>query len=109
LVVGTVFPSRSHPGGPTGGLDLLRSLRGMVPGVPVVAIGGITAENAAEVVRAGDCGAAVISAIFSAPDPAAAAAHLRAVIHEARTAGAERGMARSVPPGSPRVGVERQT
>lgn len=83
LVVGTVFPSRSHPGGPTGGLDLLRQVRGAVR-VPVVAIGGITAANAGDVVRAGRCGVAVISAILAAPDPARAAAELRAAVDAAR-------------------------
>ena len=41
-------------------------------GHPVVAIGGIDAENAAEVSRAGAAAAAVISAIADAPDPVAA-------------------------------------
>lgn len=87
LVLGTVFPSRSHPGGQAAGLELVRSVRGAVR-VPVVAIGGITAENAGEVVRAGRCGVAVISAILGAPDPAAAAARLRAVVDAARAASA---------------------
>ena len=40
--------------------------------VPVIAIGGITPERIAEVRRAGAHGVAVISAILSAPSPAAA-------------------------------------
>ena len=44
--------------------------------LPVVAIGGIDAENLAEVAASGAAMAAVISAIARAPDPAAAAAQL---------------------------------
>ena len=38
-------------------------------GVPVVAIGGIDEENAADVARAGAAGVAVIRAVMQAPDP----------------------------------------
>ena len=82
LVLGTVFPSRSHPGGVTGGLDLVRGVRAVVD-VPIVAIGGITAVNTADVMQAGATGVAVISAILAAPDPQAAAAKLRAAIDQA--------------------------
>ena len=40
--------------------------------VPVVAIGGITAENAGEVARAGAACAAAIASLCNAPDPEAA-------------------------------------
>lgn len=50
---------------------------------PLIAIGGITMENAAEVIYAGaDC-IAVVSAICSANDPAGAAAQLRNAIEKA--------------------------
>jgi thiamine-phosphate pyrophosphorylase len=45
-----------------------RDLARRAPGVPVIGIGGISAQNAAEVIRAGAAGVAVISAIFGAPD-----------------------------------------
>lgn len=45
--------------------------------VPVVAIGGITAENAAQLNGSGIAGIAVVSAIFAQADPEAAAARLR--------------------------------
>ena len=82
LVLGTVFPSGSHAGGPTIGIEGVRAVCDGVA-IPVLGIGGITAENAGDVIRAGAAGVAVISAIFDAPDPQAAAAELRVVIDEA--------------------------
>lgn len=60
------------------GLDGLQSVRAASP-LPLVAIGGIHAGNAADVLRAGADGLAVVSAICAADDPRAAAAELRAV------------------------------
>ncbi len=82
LVLGTVFPSQSHPGGPTIGLEGVREVCDAVS-IPVIGIGGITAANAGDVIRAGASGVAVISAIFDADDPRAAAAELRAAIDAA--------------------------
>ena len=58
------------------GLDGLRAIRRAVR-LPLVAIGGIDADNAAQVLRAGADGLAVVSAIVSAPCPRTAAAALR--------------------------------
>ncbi len=60
---------------PATGLDGLRRIRQAVR-VPLVAIGGIHAGNAAEVIRAGADGVAVVSAVMAAEDPRAAAAGL---------------------------------
>lgn len=79
VVAGTVFPSASHPGGATIGIDGLAEICAAVR-IPVIAIGGVTAANAGEVMRAGASGAAVIGAIRGAPDARAAAAALRAGI-----------------------------
>jgi thiamine monophosphate synthase len=49
-----------------------------------VAIGGITAENATAVVRAGACGVAVITAVVSAEDITAASRQLRLAVDTAR-------------------------
>jgi thiamine-phosphate diphosphorylase len=70
LVVGNVYESDTHPGRPGAGLDLVRVTSGL--GVPVIAIGGITPDRAAEVRAAGAYGVAAIRALWSAPDPAAA-------------------------------------
>jgi thiamine-phosphate pyrophosphorylase len=53
------------------GLEAVRDLKAAV-GIPLVAIGGITTENAAEVRAAGADGLAVVSAIMSSPDVPAA-------------------------------------
>ena len=70
LVVGSVYPTASHPGRPPGGLDLVREAAGL--GIPVIAIGGITPPRAWEVRSAGAYGVAAIGALWGAPDPAAA-------------------------------------
>jgi thiamine-phosphate pyrophosphorylase len=68
LAVGPVFPTRTKANpDPVAGLDLVRRARDLWSG-PLVAIGGITAANAAEVVRAGADGVAVISALLDADD-----------------------------------------
>jgi thiamine-phosphate pyrophosphorylase len=80
LQAGTVFETASKPGAPLLGLEGLREICDAVR-VPVIAIGGITAANAASVMEAGAAGVAVIGAIFDADDPRAAAAELhRAVL-----------------------------
>jgi len=61
------------------GLDMLAEICAAVS-IPVVAIGGITAANAAAAVEAGCAGVAVVSAIFGQPDAAAAAASIRAAV-----------------------------
>ena len=75
LVLGTVFPSRSHPQGPVGGLELVSDVTAAVR-LPVIGIGGITAETAGRVVEAGAAGVAVISAILGDADPEGAARKL---------------------------------
>lgn len=47
------------------------------PATPVIGIGGITAGNAAALLRAGAAGVAVIGAVFGVPDPEQAARALR--------------------------------
>ena len=49
-------------------------------GVPVVAIGGITAANAAPLLQAGAAGVAVIAAVLGASDPERAARELAAAL-----------------------------
>lgn len=82
--VGPIFATGTKPdaGEPIG----LETLAGIVRAVsiPVVAVGGITCENVAEVMAAGAAGAAVASAVAGAEDMAAAARALKRRIVEAR-------------------------
>jgi len=81
--VGHVFATRSkHKHGPPIGLDVLSDACRNTSR-PVIAIGGIDAENAADVMRAGAHGIAVISAVCAARDPKAATARLRDIIDAA--------------------------
>lgn len=76
IAFGALFPSATKPAAARASPSLLRQARGL--GLPVVAIGGITAENAALAVAAGADLVAVIGGVFDAPDPVAAARALRA-------------------------------
>ena len=82
LTLGTIFPTASHPGGITGGIALVREVAAAVD-LPLLAIGGIDAENMGDVIACGASGAAVITAITTAPDPSAAAASLRDAMRSA--------------------------
>jgi thiamine-phosphate diphosphorylase len=82
LLVGTMFASRSHPGEAPAGSGLMREVSAHSR-LPIIAIGGITPENAVEVIEAGASGVAVITNILVAQDPKAAAAKLKEAICEA--------------------------
>jgi len=89
---GPVFPtaSKENPDAAVG-LSGLRAVCSAVA-LPVVAIGGIAADNAAAVAACGPAMAAAISALCSADDPTAAARQLhRALSTPAPGAGPERG------------------
>jgi thiamine-phosphate pyrophosphorylase len=73
--VGSIFASRSHPGQPVAGPVLIEAVAAAVT-IPILAVGGITAANVGDVMRAGAGGAAVISAILGAPSPREAARDL---------------------------------
>lgn len=74
-VVGTMFSTRSHPGKEPEGPALMAAVRATVA-LPLIGIGGVTPENAGEVMRAGANGVAVISDIMTARDPRLAADRL---------------------------------
>jgi thiamine-phosphate diphosphorylase len=73
VFVGTIFESASHPAAPALGLGPLERAVRRWEGLPVVAIGGIGARDASDVVATGACGVAAIRGIWDAPDPGAAA------------------------------------
>jgi thiamine-phosphate pyrophosphorylase len=69
--------------GPGLGLDRLREIRRAVS-LPIVAIGGISRQNAQDVIAAGADGIAVISAVVSSPDMTAAARELKDLVRASR-------------------------
>jgi thiamine-phosphate pyrophosphorylase len=76
LGVGPIFPTPSKADAtPPIGLDELARICSDVP-IPIVAIGGITESKLPGIIDTGVSGAAVISAISSAPDMTAATANL---------------------------------
>jgi len=76
VVAGSIFPTGTHPHQPAAGLEFIDRIAGL--GRPVIAIGGITAERAEHVHRAGAYGVAAISALWREPDAGAAAMALLA-------------------------------
>jgi thiamine-phosphate pyrophosphorylase len=79
--IGSVFPSATKPRAVRAPLSLLSEAR-RACGRPVVAIGGVTAENAADAIAAGADMVAVISALFDVPDTRAAARSIARLFNE---------------------------
>ena len=76
LAFGALFASGTKPGARRATPEHLQAAR--VHGLPLVAIGGITAENARLAIDAGADLVAVIGGVFDAPDPVAAARAIHA-------------------------------
>ena len=68
IAVGSMYPTPSKETAKVVGLEMLRQVRQKVS-LPLVAIGGINKDNAAEVKAAGADSVAVISAVLGAKDP----------------------------------------
>lgn len=67
VVLGTIWPSASHPGREGAGMELLTAATAF--GVPVLAIGGVTPARAREAVAAGAWGVAAIGALWEGRKP----------------------------------------
>ncbi|HEY9446202.1 MAG TPA: thiamine phosphate synthase [Burkholderiales bacterium] len=67
VAFGSVYPSRVKPDAVRAGMEVFTAARQHLS-VPIVAIGGITLQNADELVAAKVDAVAVISALFDAPD-----------------------------------------
>lgn len=67
VAFGSVFASPTKPAAVRAPLELF--FQGRHLGVPLVAIGGITLENAPQAIAAGADALAVIADVFGAPDP----------------------------------------
>ena len=74
-VFGTVFPSATHPRGDVQGIESVRRVTSRAK-LPVIGIGGISVENAGDVMAAGARGVAVVRSILGASDPATATREL---------------------------------
>lgn len=81
VAFGSFFASSVKPGAVRVPVGLLSTARRRLT-VPIVAIGGITLENARELLAAGAHSIAVISALFRAPDIAGAAAKFQALFEK---------------------------
>ncbi len=75
VFAGTIFPTASHPERAPAGTGLLEECVAACR-IPVLAIGGVTVEVLGDVMRTGAYGAAVIRAVWHAPDPVHAAEQL---------------------------------
>jgi thiamine-phosphate pyrophosphorylase len=78
VAFGSFFPSRTKPDAVRAELDLLKHARQRLH-VPIVAIGGITPDNAVPLLEAGADALAVIDGVFGAADARAAAERYRAL------------------------------
>ncbi|MFQ6070804.1 MAG: thiamine phosphate synthase [Candidatus Aminicenantales bacterium] len=84
---GPVYPTTSKDdAGPVSGIAVLKKVVSTIP-LPIVAIGGITAENTPEVIKAGAYGIAVISAVCCQEDPRLATELLYHSLQSATEAG----------------------
>lgn len=81
LGVGAVFPTGSKTDACEVSHETLRAICEAVD-IPVIAIGGISADNLRELSGSGICGIAVISAIFAKEDIEGAARELRSLAEE---------------------------
>ncbi len=79
LIVGTIYPTATHPDRTPEGPMLLQAVAAAVP-LPLYAVGGISPANAGECTRHGAHGVAVIRAISEAEDPERAARALIAAL-----------------------------
>lgn len=68
IAVGPMFPSSTKPQDHIAGPEALAAARS-ITGIPLAAIGGIHANNAAQVLSAAPCMICVSSAVISDPDP----------------------------------------
>ncbi len=82
---GPFFATQTKPDKPVLGADGFRKLASLAP-VPVVGIGGITPDNAAQVIKCGANGVAMMRAISEADDPKIAASRFVLAVKGERAA-----------------------
>jgi thiamine-phosphate pyrophosphorylase len=79
VALGPVFPTDDRRPAIALGISEFERLARSVS-IPVIAIGGISSATAADAVRAGACGVALISGIFGSLDPESATREVRSAI-----------------------------
>ena len=79
VAFGSFFPSRVKPGAVRASVELLKEAKRALS-LPIVAIGGITCENAPALITAGADAVAVISAVFDTGNVCGAAAEFASVL-----------------------------
>jgi thiamine-phosphate pyrophosphorylase len=89
-IAGPTFETASKPGyGPAIGRRGLAGIAAATP-VPVLAIGGLNAMRAAEVLAVGPAGIAVMGSVMRSPDPGGEVRGLLSVLAQARRQGLEK-------------------
>ncbi len=81
VAFGSFFSSQTKPGATRAEADVLTRARNELD-THIVAIGGITADNARQLIRAGADMLAVCGGVFDHRDPESAARHLARLFHE---------------------------
>lgn len=76
---GAMYPTVTKPGKPVLPMEQLARIK-MSVHIPVVAIGGISADNTGPVMRTGVDGVAVVTAIMTSIDPVAATRKLKEIL-----------------------------
>jgi thiamine-phosphate pyrophosphorylase len=74
LIVGTLFPTASHPERPGAGVSVIEAVVAL-QAAPVLGIGGVTVDRVGAVLEAGAHGVAVRSGVWSAIRPSVAVAN----------------------------------
>ena len=68
ITVGSIYKSHSHPNGISSGTKLIKNISNRT-NIPIIAIGGITEQNAESVIKSGSDGIALISEITKNKNP----------------------------------------
>ena len=85
VTMSPIFPTDSKPGyGPALGLEGLAAMTQAVS-APVLALGGVSPANAADCVRAGAAGVAVMGSVMRSPTPGAVIRDLVATLSSVAT------------------------
>lgn len=79
VAFGSPYYTPTKPDRDPTSLDILYQAVRLINEIPVFAIGGITKENAGEILETGVDGIAVITSVFGSPDPETAARELAAL------------------------------